>query len=69
MHPAWYLNLQANPEVRLQVKAEKFKARAHTADAAERARLWPMMVGIYGPYAKYQTLTDRQIPVVVLRPA
>ena len=69
MHPAWYLNLQANPEVRLQVKAEKFKARAHTAAAAERARLWPMMVGIYGPYAKYQTLTDRQIPVVVLRPA
>src|SRR5271155_1253231 len=42
-HPAWYLNLQANPEVRVQVKAEKFAAHAHTADAAERATLWPMM--------------------------
>ena len=67
-HPAWYLNLQAKPEVQLQVKAEKFAARAHTADAAERALLWPKMVEIYGPYAQYQTKTDRQIPVVVLTP-
>jgi deazaflavin-dependent oxidoreductase (nitroreductase family) len=66
-HPAWYLNLQA-PEVRVQVKADKFTAHAHTADSAERARLWPMMVGIYGPYAQYQTKTDRQIPIVVLTP-
>jgi deazaflavin-dependent oxidoreductase (nitroreductase family) len=67
-HPAWYLNLQANPEVRVQVKAEKFTARAHTADREERAALWPQMVGIYAPYAQYQTKTDRQIPVVVLTP-
>ena len=67
-HPAWYLNLRAKPEVQLQVKAEKFAARAHTADAAERAVLWPKMVEIYGPYAQYQTKTDRQIPVVVLTP-
>jgi deazaflavin-dependent oxidoreductase (nitroreductase family) len=67
-HPAWYLNLQANPEVRVQVKAEKFTARARTADREERAALWPQMVGIYAPYAQYQTKTDRQIPVVVLTP-
>jgi deazaflavin-dependent oxidoreductase (nitroreductase family) len=67
-HPAWYLNLEANSEVGVQVKAEKFKARARTAGAAERAKLWPMMVGIYGPYEKYQAMTDRQIPVVVLEP-
>jgi deazaflavin-dependent oxidoreductase (nitroreductase family) len=66
-HPSWYLNLQANPEVRVQVKADKFKARAHTADAAERARLWPKMVEIYGPYAEYQKKTQREIPVVVLQ--
>jgi len=67
-HPSWYLNLQANPQVRVQVKGEKFTARAHTADAAERAALWPKMVEIYGPYEQYQTKTDRQIPVVVLTP-
>jgi deazaflavin-dependent oxidoreductase (nitroreductase family) len=67
-HPSWYLNLQANPEVKVQVKGDKFTARAHTADTAERAALWPKMVEIYGPYADYQTRTDRQIPVVVLTP-
>jgi len=66
-HPAWYLNLQANPKVEIQVKAEKFKVLAHTADAQERAALWPKMVEIYAPYAAYQAKTDRQIPVVVLK--
>ena len=68
-HPAWYLNLDANPDVQVQVKADKFKALAHTANAAERATLWPKMVEIYGPYADYQKKTDRQIPVVVLKRA
>ena len=67
-HPAWYLNLEDNPEVKVQVKGEKFTAHAHTADSAERAKLWPMMVDIYGPYAQYQTKTNRQIPIVVLKP-
>ena len=65
-HPAWYLNLQAQPEVEVQVKAEKFHVRARTATGEERARLWTHMVAIYGPYTQYQTKTDRQIPVVVL---
>jgi deazaflavin-dependent oxidoreductase (nitroreductase family) len=65
-HPAWYLNLEANPSVRVQVKADKFAARARTASGKERAALWTMMVGIYAPYELYQTKTDRQIPVVVL---
>ena len=68
-HPAWYLNLEAKPDVKVQIKGDKFAARAHTADAAERATLWPLMVGIYGPYADYQKKTDRQIPVVVLKRA
>jgi deazaflavin-dependent oxidoreductase (nitroreductase family) len=65
-HPAWYLNLDANPTVKVQVKADKFTARSHTANAQERAALWPKMVEIYGPYADYQKKTDRQIPIVVL---
>lgn len=65
-HPAWYLNLQANPRVRVQVKADKFAARARTANTAERASLWPKMVEIYAPYAQYQTKTAREIPVVIL---
>src|SRR6202044_723042 len=44
-HPAWYLNLQANPEVQVQVKAEKFKARAFTAGPQGRGGPWAKMVG------------------------
>jgi hypothetical protein len=53
----------ADPKVRLQIKGEKFSARARTATPAERAALWPKMVAVYGPYAEYQTKTD-QIPIV-----
>ena len=48
-HPAWYLNLQANPEVGVQVKAERFNARARTATGAERAALWQQLVGDLSP--------------------
>jgi deazaflavin-dependent oxidoreductase (nitroreductase family) len=67
-HPSWYLNLQATPEVQVQVKADKFKAHAYTAGPEERPALWKKMVEMYGPYAHYQTKTERQIPVVVLKP-
>jgi deazaflavin-dependent oxidoreductase (nitroreductase family) len=65
-HPAWYLNLDANPDVQVQVKADKFPAHARTASGAERERLWKTMVQIYAPYDDYQKKTQRQIPVVVL---
>ena len=65
-HPAWYLNLATDPEVGVQVKAERFSARARTTTGAERASLWTMMVGVYHPYEKYQAATAREIPVVVL---
>jgi proline iminopeptidase len=68
-HPAWYLNLVANPEVQVQIKAQKFTAHAHTANGTERTALWPKMVELYSPYALYQTKTSREIPVVVLHPA
>jgi deazaflavin-dependent oxidoreductase (nitroreductase family) len=65
-HPSWYLNLAANPEVQLQVKGEKFGARARTAEGEERERLWRAMNEIWRHYDEYQTKTERVIPVVVL---
>ncbi len=65
-HPAWYLNLAANPLVQLQVGPDKFAARARTASAAEKKRLWPIMTKVWPAYDEYQAKTDRDIPVVVL---
>jgi len=65
-HPAWYENLAARPEVTVQVMADRFKARARTASAAERPALWKTMAAIWPPYDEYQAKTSRTIPVVIL---
>ena len=65
-HPAWYLNLLAEPEVQVQVGAEKFTARARTAGAEEKPRMWRTMTAVWPAYDDYQKRTDREIPVVVL---
>jgi len=65
-HPHWYLNLRDEPEVRVQVGSDKFEARARTASAEEKERLWPVMAGIWPAYNDYQANPTRDIPVVVL---
>jgi deazaflavin-dependent oxidoreductase (nitroreductase family) len=66
MHPSWYLNLVADPDVEVQVKADRFRARARPATAVEKPRLWQTMTAVFPDYAEYQTRTTREIPVVVL---
>jgi deazaflavin-dependent oxidoreductase (nitroreductase family) len=65
-HPAWYLNLAADPTAGVQVGAARIPVRAHTATGEERSRLWSVMTGIWPNFDVYQTRTSRQIPVVVL---
>tara|TARA_R110002126_G_scaffold7828_70_gene38044 strand:+ start:1333 stop:1767 length:435 start_codon:yes stop_codon:yes gene_type:complete len=67
-HPGWYFNILEDASVELQVGDEVFAATARTADAAERARLWPVMAAIYPPYDDYQekAAADREIPLVIL---
>jgi deazaflavin-dependent oxidoreductase (nitroreductase family) len=68
-HPAWYLNLEANPECELQVGPKHLRARARVAQGKERQRLWSEMAEIYPPYEEYQVRAgERTIPVVVLEP-
>ncbi|MFZ4721044.1 MAG: nitroreductase/quinone reductase family protein [Ilumatobacteraceae bacterium] len=68
-HPAWYLNLVANPEVQVVWKgAPKVTMTARTATVDERARLWPVIADRHTNYAGYQTKTEREIPLVLLTP-
>ena len=64
--PAWYVNLQADPEVEVQVLGERFHAHARTAAAEEKPAMWKVMTKAWPSYDDYQTRTERQIPVVVL---
>jgi deazaflavin-dependent oxidoreductase (nitroreductase family) len=65
-HPDWYVNLVEQPEVEVQIRADRFPARARTATGEERTELWEEMLKHWAPYDEYQTKTDREIPVVVL---
>ena len=67
-HPAWFLNLTADPEVTVERGRERLPMRAHEADDEERERYWPQVVTMYPGYAKYQVKTSRRIPLVVLEP-
>ena len=67
-NPAWYHNLMAHPDTTVQVGAERRSVRARQASPAERERLWPMAVSVYGPYESYRRRTEREIPMVILEP-
>ncbi len=67
-HPAWYVNLAADPRVTLQVKDKVFAADARTAESPERERLWAKALAAWPQYDDYQAKTTREIPVVVLTP-
>lgn len=67
-HPAWYLNLAADSNVTVQVKADVFSATATTIDDdSDYSRLWNVMLTHWPAYAEYQQKTDRKIPLVRLR--
>lgn len=65
-HPAWYLNLRADPKVAVTVGRSRIAVTARDAEGEERERIWDDLVEIAPDYAQYRTKTDRRIPVVVL---
>jgi deazaflavin-dependent oxidoreductase (nitroreductase family) len=67
-HPAWFLNLQAEPDAVLQVRGDRHRVRARVAAPEERDRYWPQLDAIYRWYASYRKKTTREIPLVVLEP-
>ena len=67
--PGWYTNLEADPNVEVQVLDDRFRARARVATPEERPAMWREMTRHWPDYDAYQERTDREIPVVVLERA
>jgi F420H(2)-dependent quinone reductase len=65
-HPAWFFNLEANPDVDVQLGPERWRARAEPLPAEQRAEIWPHITGRYPNFGEYQKKTSRVIPVVRL---
>jgi F420H(2)-dependent quinone reductase len=69
--PAWLLNLQALPEVQVQIGRRRMRATATVVErgAPEHADLWALVNTINrANYERYQRRTERPIPVVRLSP-
>jgi F420H(2)-dependent quinone reductase len=66
--PAWLLNLEATPKVRIQVGRRGTAAVAEVLGEEERAAIWPRLVAHYPGWDQYGQLTDRQLRAVRLRP-
>ena len=62
-HPSWYLNLMANPEIDVQVKGDKFRARARTAESPEREELWAEAIKDWPNFDVYQSRTEHWQPL------
>jgi F420H(2)-dependent quinone reductase len=68
-HPAWWLNLEANPQARVRVGGRGEDVEARELHGPERERYWLHMVAANPDYAEYEARTDRPIPVVLLERA
>ncbi len=67
-HPAWYLNLEAEPTVTVRTEDATRQMTARTVSGDERSEIWSAITSKYKNYADYQTKTEREIPVVLLEP-
>ena len=65
--PAWYHNLVADRKASITVKGEEIQVKASEATGKERARLWKTITDKADQFAQYQTKTEREIPVMVLK--
>jgi deazaflavin-dependent oxidoreductase (nitroreductase family) len=66
--PAWWLNLEQDPDAEIDLQGERRAVRARRASPDERDRLWPRVVAQFGGFESYDRYTEREIPLVVLEP-
>ena len=67
-NPTWWLNLQHSKEATVEEMRKEVKVRAELAPANMRAHYWQSLVAMYPYFTGYQSRTQRQIPIIVLKP-
>ncbi len=68
VHPQWFHNIVANPQVTIEVGADKYTARAEAlTEGPERDRLYAAQAAVLPQFKEYQEKAgSRIIPVVRL---
>ena len=67
-NPGWFHNLRANPHVTIEIKDQQMEAEAKVAPLEKRNVLWSKLISLSPAYANYAKKTNREIPLVILRP-
>ena len=67
-NPAWYHNLLANPEVKIEVGADTVPVTARVTEGPERTTIWEKAKRDFPAAAEYEAKTEREIPLIVLEP-
>lgn len=62
-HPAWRYNIEANPEVKVQMRGECFRARAQVLSDEEKEAVWDEVRAAIPQMRVYEGRTDRNIRV------
>jgi deazaflavin-dependent oxidoreductase (nitroreductase family) len=62
-HPAWRYNIEANPDVEIQARGERFPARARVLTDSEKAAVWNDIRAAIPQMHVYERRTDRNIRV------
>ncbi len=66
--PAWWLNLQAHPDVTVDLPGESRAVHARAADTTERPRLWARWAAYDRDLDAYAARRSRETAVVILSP-
>jgi deazaflavin-dependent oxidoreductase (nitroreductase family) len=67
--PAWVANIRADPHVEVEVGTEAYPAIARITTGDERQRLWAAHKAAIPIFERYETMTERELPVVMLERA
>ncbi|MDH3194324.1 MAG: nitroreductase family deazaflavin-dependent oxidoreductase [Acidimicrobiia bacterium] len=67
-NPDWYHNILANPQVSIEIGDRSLACQASVASPEERAPIWERQKAAHGGFAEYEARTEREIPVILLRP-
>lgn len=67
-HPAWFFNLRSQPQVQVRIQNWQSSAVAEIADPEQRKVHWEHLVAASPMFARYEKLTLREIPLVLLHP-
>lgn len=66
-HPGWFHNLKKNPKTTIQIAGESINVTAEVAPKAKRDQLWAEIAAEFSQFDQYQSMTTREIPIVLLR--